>query len=305
MPRHADRSDAGPRRAWVLFGVLLTLGITMLGLWIGSQSFLAPGPPWDPWEGTPTPSQEPTSPSSDESPVGAPTSPAAPETVTAFPTAPPPLLGLRVLLDPGHNSDNSTNGAIIQAQVPNGRGGKKACNEVGTTTLGGYPEHAFNWDVADRTRVLLEEAGAEVVLTRAATGVGPCVDVRGQAAELNDVDLMVSIHANGTDSRAAQGFFVIVVGDPLNKAQGEPSRALAEQLAQSLELHGFTPSNWVDRISSRNDMATLNHSTRPAVMLELAELRHPVEGSAAQDPAVRQRYAEAVAVGIAEWVAAN
>ena len=55
------------------------------------------------------------------------------------------LAGMTVVLDPGHNgvADSS-----ISRQVPNGRGGTKACNTSGTSTNDGYPEHSFNWDVA-------------------------------------------------------------------------------------------------------------------------------------------------------------
>ena len=55
----------------------------------------------------------------------------------------------------------------------------KACNTTGTETNAGYPEHAFNWDVA--LRVAGDPAGrtASGCLTRHNdTGVGPCVDER-------------------------------------------------------------------------------------------------------------------------------
>ena len=73
-------------------------------------------------------------------------------------------------------------GAAVET-VPDGRGGTKACNSTGTLTPDGYPEYEFNWDVANRTRQLLEEDGATVVLTREQAGIGPCVNERGAAAE--------------------------------------------------------------------------------------------------------------------------
>ena len=39
--------------------------------------------------------------------------------------------------------------------------GYKPCNQVGTSTLSGYPEHAFNFDVALRVKASLEYYGAE------------------------------------------------------------------------------------------------------------------------------------------------
>ena len=52
-----------------------------------------------------------------------------------------------VVLDPGHNLNNSSS---INQIVNAGNGVFKACDTTGTATNGGYPEHAFTWDVANR-----------------------------------------------------------------------------------------------------------------------------------------------------------
>jgi len=244
-----------------------------VGLWIGQTSSLPPA-------ASPTPSAT-----------------AAPATPSATPTAALPLAGVTIALDPGHNAGNADAPAVVNALVPDGRGGFKACNTVGTATVDGYPEHAFTWDVADRSRALLEELGATVLLTRGPDGVGPCVDVRGQFAPA--ATALVSIHGDGSESAAAAGYFAIVVATPLTEAQGEPSRALAAELLAGLAAEGFTPSTWVPgAVQYRDDLATLNFAQRPAVLLELAEFRNPAEGAAVQDPAVRQRYAQAIVRGI-------
>ena len=55
-----------------------------------------------------------------------------------------------VFLDPGHNGVSD---ASINQQVPNGRGGTKACQTTGAAADDGYPEHTFTWAVvADRMR---------------------------------------------------------------------------------------------------------------------------------------------------------
>lgn len=146
------------------------------------------------------------------SPSAAPSAAAASGNATPTLTPTSPLAGLRVVLDPGHNAGNGAAAATIARPVDDGRGGTKACNTTGTATRDGYAEHAFTYDVADRTRALLEAAGATVTLTRGPTGVGPCVDVRGRSA--NDADLLVSLHGNGSESSAPHGFFAIVVATP-------------------------------------------------------------------------------------------
>ncbi len=68
---------------------------------------------------------------------------------------------------PGHNGAGAWHRAEINRRVPTGRGGTKACNTTGTSTDGGYPEHAFNWDVALRVRDALHYIGSDGLHARA------------------------------------------------------------------------------------------------------------------------------------------
>lgn len=299
------------RSTATLVGVATAL-LAGVGLWMGSVPFDSNAAPWNPNadQRSPAPTATPTATTTIEG-TATPTTTTTTTTTTTpnptpspTPTTPPamPFEGVTIVLDPGHNSDNAVNARIINAQVPDGRGGTKACNTVGTMTNDGYPEHEFNWDVADRTRQLLEDGGATVVMTREATGVGPCVDERGSTTATANADLMISIHGNGSESPTPHGFFVMVVGRPLNDSQGSPSATLAHDVADALKGQGFTPSTWAGEVIYRNDLATLNHATSPSVMVELAEFRNPDEAAAVQDPEVRQRYAQALADGAAAWL---
>jgi N-acetylmuramoyl-L-alanine amidase len=272
-----------PRSAWVLraLGALLLLVVVAAGLLVGSR----------PLPGGISPTPEPTEPG--PSPSSSP---------TPSPT-PRPLEGVHVVLDPGHNGGNAAAPAEVNAAVPDGRGRTKACNTVGTSTLDGYAEHAFTWDVARRTQELLESDGAEVTLTRQDDeSVGPCVDVRGSSAGDVDADVLVSIHANGSENPQARGYFAIVSDPPLNEAQGGPSRELADRLLAALGEAGFTPSSsYAGALSERADLGTLNWAERPAVLLELAEMRNAGDAALAESEEGRQRYAEAVATGLRAW----
>lgn len=214
-----------------------------------------------------------------------------------------PLLGWRIALDPGHNGGNADNPAAIGQLVSDGRGDVKPCNSAGTSTASGYAEHEFNFDVAQRLTAHLERLGATVILTREDDdSVGPCVDVRGRFAEDADADLMISIHANGSSSTSAEGFFAIVADPSISASQGAPSLELAEDLIDSLGGGGFTPSTVVDEaLSLRPDLATLNFARRPAVMLELGEMRNPGDAALMESEEGRQDYADAIAAGILSW----
>jgi N-acetylmuramoyl-L-alanine amidase len=210
-------------------------------------------------------------------------------------------LGAIVVLDPGHNGG----GGDINRQVPNGRGGTKACNTSGTLSNTGYPEHAFTFDVANRVRDLLILRGVQVIMTRDSDdGVGPCVDERAAIGNRANAAAVVSIHGDGNDSPDTRGFHVAYSSPPLNDSQGEPSIRLASTLRDALAGAGFVPSNYVgsNGLNPRDDLAGLNLSERPAALIECANMRDPIEAAILSSPDGRQRYAEVIANGIVAYL---
>lgn len=209
-----------------------------------------------------------------------------------------------VVLDPGHNGANGANPAMINRQVPDGRGGRKACNTTGTATDAGYPEHAFNFDVARRVETLLTARGIRVVLTRPDdTGIGPCVDVRGRAGQEADADAVVSIHADGS-APSGRGFHIAYSDPPLDPVQDGPARALAAALRTSMRDAGFPMSTYAgrDALSPRPDLAGLNHARRPTVLVECANMRNAGDAAVVSSADGRARYAEAIAAGIVAFL---
>ncbi|PRX44732.1 N-acetylmuramoyl-L-alanine amidase [Prauserella shujinwangii] len=220
---------------------------------------------------------------------------------TARPARPPV-----VVLDAGHNGGNAGAPGAINRQVPAGRGRTKACNTTGTATEAGYAEHAFNFDVARRIGRLLAARDVRVVRTRDRDdGVGPCVDRRAAIGNEAGADAVVSIHADGATAADARGFHIAYSAPPLNAAQGEPSLRLARALRGAFTGAGFPASNYLgdDGLAPRDDLAGLNLSERPAVLVECGNMRDPREAAAMSSPAGRQRYAEAIATGILAYLA--
>ncbi len=209
-----------------------------------------------------------------------------------------------VVLDPGHNGGNGAAPAAMRRQVPDGRGGEKACNTTGTATDAGYPEHAFTFDVATRVAQRLETAGVRVVLTRQDDGgVGPCVDERGRAGEAADAAAVVSIHADGA-AASASGFHVAYSDPPLNPVQAGPARELATALRDAMRRGGFPDSDYIGRegLSARADLAGLNHATRPTALVECANMRNPDEAALVSSPEGRERYAAAITDGVLAYL---
>lgn len=227
----------------------------------------------------------------------------APTTPSAVPAAAPARARV-VVLDPGHNGGNAGAPAAINRQVPDGRGGTKACNTTGTSTDAGYPEHAFAFDVARRVEQRLTARGVRVVLTRHDdAGVGPCVDERGRAGERAGADAVVSIHADGAGP-GDRGFHVAYSDPPLNAAQRGPARTLATDLRDGLDRAGFPESTYIGRrgLSPRVDLAGLNLATRPTALVECANMRNAGEAAVVSSAAGRDRYAAAIADGVLRFL---
>lgn len=233
---------------------------------------------------------------------------------SGHPTSQPPVTdaappsGLVVVLDPGHNGGNADHPDVINRQVDAGLGQTKACNTVGAETDGGYPEHAFNFDVALRTRQLLVARGLTVLLTRPDdSGVGPCVDARARFGNSHDAAAVVSIHADGAPP-AGTGFHVIeATGAPGGSAVAAGTRQLALSVrAAMLAESGFGYATYTAGgvgLDHRSDLGGLNLSTRPSILVECGNMRNAADAARITGPAGRQRIAQALADGILKALA--
>jgi len=131
-------------------------------------------------------------------------------------------------------------------------------------------------------------------------GVGPCVDRRAAIGNESGAAAVVSLHADGSTAAGAHGFHLAYSSPPLNDAQGEPSLRLARALRDKLVAAGFPTSNYAgkDGLSPREDLAGLNLTERPTVLVECGNMRDANEAATLSSAAGRQRYAEGIANGI-------
>ena len=216
-----------------------------------------------------------------------------------------PLAGVVVAIDPGHNGGNSTHLAEISRRVWVGTRWKP-CNQVGTSTVSGYPEHAFNFSVALRVRSRLRALGATAYLTRTTdTGWGPCVTTRGRFAEKVGADVFVSIHGDGSSS-SHRGFFVMrpaLISGYTNDIYTSSAR-LAKAMRSGLLATGLPVDNdyATTGIKVRNDLGTLNLSDVPAVMVELGNMKNASDARRMKSTAGRSQYAAGLVAGIRAYL---
>jgi N-acetylmuramoyl-L-alanine amidase len=239
----------------------------------------------------------------------APTVPAPPPTKPTKPSPPPRRLQLAgdvIVLDPGHDGGNAMHPAIINQPV-NVITEQKACDTVGAVTDAGYPEHAFNFDVAIRLARLLRMDGATVVLTRHTDrGVGPCVTERAAIGNRAHANAAISIHAD-SGPPGGSGFEVIepgLVPGYTNKIVG-PSRRLGLDIRN--KYHAITGEPYSDYIGVagldvRTDLGGLNLSTVPKVFIECANMRNSRDAARLTNAAFRQHIAVALSAGLSAFL---
>ena len=243
-------------------------------------------------------------------PSGSPVSPASPSasdtSATPSPTptpivSAPPLAGKIVGIDPGHNGGNFTDPDAIARQIWNGAEWE-ACDTTGTTTDGGYTEAQFNFNVAKYLRADLLRDGARVIMTRTSnTGVGPCVNRRAEIINAAHADVAVDIHADGA-AASGRGFTILepVAVGPNNAVIGASQRFGGDVRQAMLADTAMPESNYegVDGIMPRNDLAGLNLTTVPKVLIECGNMRSAVDASLLVTARFQRRVASALTAAI-------
>lgn len=214
-----------------------------------------------------------------------------------------PLAGRVVVLDPGHQLGNRNFPRQVNRPVPDGRGGRKACNTTGTATNRGYPEATLTWQVVRLVQRRLERRGATVHLTRTVNSDhrwGPCVDARGRAGNRIGADLKLSVHADGVlpGPTPARGFHVITAPDAAPGSARLARAVRAELRGSGLRVATYTAGG--DGIDVRADLATLNLSRIPTAMVELGNMRDPVDAARMTSPRGRAAYAGALTAAVVD-----
>ncbi|HEY7471492.1 MAG TPA: N-acetylmuramoyl-L-alanine amidase [Gemmatimonadota bacterium] len=181
-----------------------------------------------------------------------------------------PLHGIRVIVDPGHNPDSGA---------------------VGPT---GLEEREANLGIALELARILEQRGAEVVLTRATADSALGLYDRTNLAVAAGGELFVSIHNNalpdGVNPFHNNGTSVLYYHPQ--------SRGLAEAIQRELLPRTGLP----DRGVWHQNVAVLRMNEMPSVLVESAFMMIPEQEAALRTQAYRRRIAEGVAAGIERFL---
>jgi N-acetylmuramoyl-L-alanine amidase len=216
-----------------------------------------------------------------------------------------PLAGKVIGIDPGHNGANGTDPSYIDHLIWNGRE-TETCDTTGTQTDGGYTEARFNFNVAMYLRADLRRAGARVVLTRTSNdGVGPCVNRRARILNAAHADVAIDIHADGGPPWG-RGFTVLepVADGPNDAVIGSSERFGADVRAAMLRGTSIPVSNYYGHggVQFRDDLAGLNLTTVPKVLIECGNMRNAVDAQLLTSASFQRRLAAAFTAAISRFL---
>ncbi|MBO0838191.1 MAG: N-acetylmuramoyl-L-alanine amidase [Actinobacteria bacterium] len=212
-----------------------------------------------------------------------------------------PLAGRVIGIDPGHDGGNFGDPADINRLIWNGRE-NETCDTTGAQTAAGLTEASFNFAVARFLRADLIAAGAKVVLTRQGdNGVGPCVTTRAQIINNAHADVAIDIHADGGPSWG-RGFAVLEpVADGPNNAVIASSLRFGDDVRAALLQETTMPTSdydGTDGLISRDDLAGLNLTTVPKVLVECGNMPNPTDAALLASAAFQHQLARAFTAAI-------
>ena len=219
------------------------------------------------------------------------------------------VAGKTIAIDPGHNGDNWQHTTELSRLIWIGTQWK-ACDTAGTQTNAGYSEAAYAFDVAIRLRAILQAAGAQVVLSRENnTGFGPCIDERAYFGNRAHANVALSIHGDGgpPDGRGFEANVPALIPgytDDIYTASHRLGLDIDRAFATGT---GMPPSTYYagNGLIERRDFGGLNLSDVPKILFETGNMRNATDAALLSDPSFRQREAQALAVGLATFLAGS
>lgn len=233
----------------------------------------------------------------------------APSALAAGPLA--AVDGRTIVVDPGHNANDSKYPSEVNRLVDYGLG-TKPCDATGTATRSGYAEWSYTYDVSLRLRRLLEAAGAKVIFTHTLTSpaYGPCIGERAAIGNRAHAAVAISIHADGGPD-SGHGYAAIAPSGPIPHTGLTASMVAADvRLAAALravypQTTGIAPSSYLgaNGVYRSNYYGGLDWSHVPKVLLETGNMRNDAEARRLETPSVRQRIARGIALGLARFLA--
>lgn len=204
--------------------------------------------------------------------------------------------GPLIAIDPGHQGP----GFDMSGVEPNGPGSDVMKARLATGTSGtatGKPEYELNLEVSLKLEQVLLDRGYEVVMTRRDNETDISNIERCEVAHEAGADIMVRIHANGSDDSSVAGALTIAPSESnpyTQEIQSECVRLSQEIVNAYCDKTGIANRDlWIT-----DDMTGINWSEIPVTIVEMGFMTNPGDDTYMADEANQQIMAEGIADGI-------
>lgn len=233
---------------------------------------------------TPEPTEEITpEPSPEEVPV------LTPEEVVVQDT------GKKIAIDAGHQAHGNSE------QEPVGPGASRTKAKVASGTSGrttGVAEYELNLAVALKLREELEARGYEVYMIRETHEVDISNAERAQKAADSGADILVRIHANGSENSSVSG--ALTMSPSASNPYMDSELVSQCQRLSSVMIEAFCEATGANNqgVYETDEMSGLNWCTIPATIVEMGYMTNPGEDTRMQTEEYQNQMVQGMANGI-------
>ena len=208
--------------------------------------------------------------------------------------------GKKIAIDPGHQGKGNSE------KEPIGPGASQMKAKVASGTTGrttGVPEYQLNLDVSLKLRDELEARGYEVYMIRETNDVNISNAERAKAAADAEADLLIRIHANGSENPSVAGALTM---SPTSANPYIDSETVKEcQKLSQMVIEAFCEATGAKNqgVYQTDEMSGLNWCTIPATIVELGYMTNPEEDVKMQTASYQDSMVQGIANGIDQYFA--
>ena len=197
-----------------------------------------------------------------------------------------------ICIDPGHQ----TKGDMSQEPVAPGSSEKKFKVSWGTQGVATkIPEYELTLSASKILKKDLEQMGFKVIMTRETNDVHITNSERAIFANDNNADLVIRIHADGSDDSSTTGASLHIPSQDsqyTSKIYPE-SNECAKLISLQMKQDGFKVNN----IYQRSDLTGFNWSKVPVVLVEMGFMSNPEEDQKMAETSYQEKMMKSVAEG--------